>query len=170
MTFKEALHLVSTDVVLRLIFPNWAMGLTKKLRKVRLAFEELNVRIKYYCMLVSLAEINISNTCWIWSKSVKHQTSRQKDMISSAVSWTQTKTKISRMVKVAYRLRNFLVRALHVITLAMHLPIQSIGNIFIFQLAGHEVRIYHILTPVSSSTKSLHYRQHRIPFVLLSGC
>ncbi|KII87602.1 hypothetical protein PLICRDRAFT_54684 [Plicaturopsis crispa FD-325 SS-3] len=41
MTFKDALHVVSTDVFLKLIIPNWAMGLTKRFRTVRLAFDEL---------------------------------------------------------------------------------------------------------------------------------
>lgn len=43
MTFKDALHLVSTDVFLKLIVPTWAMGWTARLRRVRLAFEELEV-------------------------------------------------------------------------------------------------------------------------------
>jgi hypothetical protein len=43
MTFKEALHIVSTDMILRLIVPEWAMGLTTRLRNVRVAFEELEV-------------------------------------------------------------------------------------------------------------------------------
>ncbi|EIN08462.1 cytochrome P450 [Punctularia strigosozonata HHB-11173 SS5] len=41
MTFKDALHVVSTDVFVRLIVPERAMGLTKRLRNVRLAFKEL---------------------------------------------------------------------------------------------------------------------------------
>lgn len=43
MTFKEALHIVSTDVYLRLLAPDWAMGLTERLKNVRLAFDELEV-------------------------------------------------------------------------------------------------------------------------------
>jgi hypothetical protein len=43
MTFKEALHIVSTDVVFKLLLPEWAMGLTQRLRNVRAAFEELEV-------------------------------------------------------------------------------------------------------------------------------
>lgn len=43
MTFKEALHIVSTDMILRLTVPKWAMGLTARLRNVRVAFEELEV-------------------------------------------------------------------------------------------------------------------------------
>jgi hypothetical protein len=44
MTFKEALHIVSNDMILRLIVPEWAMGLTERLRNVHVAFEELEVR------------------------------------------------------------------------------------------------------------------------------
>ncbi|TDL22861.1 cytochrome P450 [Rickenella mellea] len=41
MSFKQALHFVSTGLFWKVIFPNWAMGLHKKLREVRLAFKEL---------------------------------------------------------------------------------------------------------------------------------
>jgi hypothetical protein len=44
MTFKQALHVVSTDMALKLVVPEWAMGLTQKLRNVRIAFEEFEVR------------------------------------------------------------------------------------------------------------------------------
>ena len=43
MTFRDSLHTVSTDVGARLIFPKWAMIFTARLRKVRLAFDELEV-------------------------------------------------------------------------------------------------------------------------------
>ncbi|KAG6849999.1 hypothetical protein H0H93_002789, partial [Arthromyces matolae] len=36
-----ALHIVSTDVFLKLIVPSWALGLTQRFRNVRLAFDEL---------------------------------------------------------------------------------------------------------------------------------
>jgi hypothetical protein len=43
MTFKDALHIVSTDIFLKLIIPAWAFGLTRRLREIRLAFDELEV-------------------------------------------------------------------------------------------------------------------------------
>jgi hypothetical protein len=43
MSFKESLHTVSTDVVLKLVFPTFAMRWTAKTRKCNLAFEELEV-------------------------------------------------------------------------------------------------------------------------------
>ena len=44
MTFKEALHVVSNEMILKLIVPEWAMGLTERLRTVHVAFDELEVR------------------------------------------------------------------------------------------------------------------------------
>ncbi|KAF9555383.1 cytochrome P450 [Agrocybe pediades] len=41
MTFKEALHLVTTDFLVKVLVPPWAMSLTARLRKAELAFEEL---------------------------------------------------------------------------------------------------------------------------------
>jgi hypothetical protein len=43
MTFKHALHLVSTDFIWKLIFPDWVFSLTQRLRDTRLAFDELQV-------------------------------------------------------------------------------------------------------------------------------
>lgn len=44
MSFKEALHTVSIRIVDKILYPTWAMGLTKRLRHVRDAFKELDVR------------------------------------------------------------------------------------------------------------------------------
>ena len=43
MTFKDALHVITNDFILKLIVPGWASGLTPRLRKVKLGFEELHV-------------------------------------------------------------------------------------------------------------------------------
>ena len=44
MTFKNALHTASVNIVLKLLTPDWVPGITKRLRRVRLAFHELKVR------------------------------------------------------------------------------------------------------------------------------
>ncbi|KAH8110025.1 614/534 cytochrome P450 [Phellopilus nigrolimitatus] len=41
MSFKDALHVVSTDMILYVIVPKWAMNLTERLRRVRSAFLDL---------------------------------------------------------------------------------------------------------------------------------
>ena len=43
MTFQDALHILSTKIVLKIVVPNWAMNLTEQTRKVDLAFTELKV-------------------------------------------------------------------------------------------------------------------------------
>jgi hypothetical protein len=43
LTFKDALHTVTQDLTLKFLVPRWAMGLTKRLRHARLAFDELHV-------------------------------------------------------------------------------------------------------------------------------
>ena len=43
MTFKDALHIATKDFILKLVVPKWALGLTPRLRKVKLGFEELHV-------------------------------------------------------------------------------------------------------------------------------
>ncbi|KAJ3892405.1 cytochrome P450, partial [Lentinula edodes] len=42
MSFKDAIHEVSMNCFVKVIFPDWAMGLTEHTRRVRLAFEELD--------------------------------------------------------------------------------------------------------------------------------
>jgi hypothetical protein len=54
MTFKEALHEVSTGIFIKLAVPKWAMGLNEYFRKIRLAFDELDV-----CATFSLADREI---------------------------------------------------------------------------------------------------------------
>ncbi|KAF8895567.1 cytochrome P450 [Infundibulicybe gibba] len=41
LSFKDALHIVSTGVIAKIIVPDWAMGMTSHLREIRLAFSEL---------------------------------------------------------------------------------------------------------------------------------
>ena len=43
MTFKDALHILSTNLIEKIILPDWAKYLTKQTRKVDLAFKELKV-------------------------------------------------------------------------------------------------------------------------------
>ena len=45
MTFKHALHIVSTDFMMKFIVPEWAFGFTQRLRDAKLAFDELQVLI-----------------------------------------------------------------------------------------------------------------------------
>ena len=43
MTFKDSLHIVASNLVLKIILPSWAMKLSERTRKVELAFNELKV-------------------------------------------------------------------------------------------------------------------------------
>ncbi|KAG1876299.1 cytochrome P450 [Suillus subluteus] len=42
LTFKDALRTVTQDLTLTMLVPRWAMGLTKRFRRARLAFDELH--------------------------------------------------------------------------------------------------------------------------------
>ena len=46
MTYKETLHIATNDFFFKLLLPGWALGLTSRLRKVKVGFEELRVRHK----------------------------------------------------------------------------------------------------------------------------
>ena|ERR1700761_4361409 len=43
LTFTNALTTVTNSLLLKVLLPNWALGLTKGLRKIRLSFNELDV-------------------------------------------------------------------------------------------------------------------------------
>ena len=43
MTFKDALHILSSNLILKLILPGWAKYFSKQARKIDLAFMELKV-------------------------------------------------------------------------------------------------------------------------------
>jgi hypothetical protein len=43
MTFKEALHTFSTNIIMEIALPNWAKNFSKLTRTVHLAFMELKV-------------------------------------------------------------------------------------------------------------------------------
>jgi hypothetical protein len=43
MTFKDALHILSTNMILKIALPDWAKNATERTRKVHLAFAELRV-------------------------------------------------------------------------------------------------------------------------------
>ena len=43
MTYKDALHVTTNDFILKVALPGWALGLTPRLRKVKLGFEDLKV-------------------------------------------------------------------------------------------------------------------------------
>ncbi|KAG2062586.1 cytochrome P450 [Suillus decipiens] len=42
LTFKDALHTVTQDLIIKLLVPRWAMGLTQRFRRAGLAFDELH--------------------------------------------------------------------------------------------------------------------------------
>ena len=46
MTFKDALHILSTNLIMKIILPEWTQNLTKHNRKIQQSFVELKVR--YY--------------------------------------------------------------------------------------------------------------------------
>lgn len=44
MSFKQTLNFMSSDLIFKIIFPERALGLTERTRRVRDAFHELRVR------------------------------------------------------------------------------------------------------------------------------
>ncbi|KAG6845908.1 hypothetical protein H0H87_000714 [Tephrocybe sp. NHM501043] len=54
LTFKDALHIVTTDIFLKLIVPERALGLTRRLRNVRLAFDELETTAHTLCFTFAM--------------------------------------------------------------------------------------------------------------------
>lgn len=55
MTFKDALHIVSTDMMIPILVPEWFPNISKRLRNVRTAMAELRVRIILFSPSASLS-------------------------------------------------------------------------------------------------------------------
>jgi hypothetical protein len=43
MTYKETLNVATKDFFFKILLPGWVLGLTPRLRKVKVGFEELQV-------------------------------------------------------------------------------------------------------------------------------
>ena len=73
MTFKDALRIMSTNLIMKIILPDWTKNLTKHSRKVHQSFMELKVgssNLKHVLVVdVTLIRHTLtSNTCWKWLK------------------------------------------------------------------------------------------------------
>ena len=44
MSMKDALHLVSTGTIAKIMLPDWSLKLTKHLQSIKIAYEELQVQ------------------------------------------------------------------------------------------------------------------------------
>lgn len=54
MTYQKSLHIISKDMLIKLLLPNWGMSLTKRTREVETAFSEFKVDISQLYMYTSL--------------------------------------------------------------------------------------------------------------------
>jgi hypothetical protein len=117
MTFKDALHILSTNLIMKIALPNWATNLTKHTRKVNLAFVELKVR---YSKSV------LSYPCFM---------PEQQYMLEMVEARRNVDTVVQR-----HDLFNGLVDAAQdeLDNGAALTDDELIGNMFIFLLAGHE--------------------------------
>jgi len=65
MTFKDSLHIVSTDVFVTLVMPEWVMGVTERTSKLRTALRELKVGAPPLTIISTLTLLHTSCT---WRK------------------------------------------------------------------------------------------------------
>jgi len=95
MTFKDAIHTASANIVLKLLAPDWAPGITERLRRVRLAFHELKVRATI--LLIAYTVINQDSThypsviCPKWSRPGGHLKRWINNSICLPAFWTPVK-------------------------------------------------------------------------------
>lgn len=87
MTFKDSLHIVTTDFFFKLILPDRAMGLTARMQRTRKAFEELRVSLNSCSSIVVHLCLSFESFIWWrWSKNVS-MPRKFSVMIYSAVFW-----------------------------------------------------------------------------------
>ena len=61
MSFKDALHVSSASLILKMALPSWAMKLTERTRKADQALNELKVPSNYVSIVSFLADVSDSN-------------------------------------------------------------------------------------------------------------
>jgi len=87
MTFKDSLHIVTTDFIFKLIFPDKAMVLTKRMQRTKRAFEELRVCLDWHSSITVHLYLPLKSfTWWRWSKNVSVAI-KFSVMIYSAIFW-----------------------------------------------------------------------------------
>ena len=57
MTYGDALNITINDFIIKVVAPDWAMGLIPRLRRVKLGFEELHVCRQEYPTLITFSEV-----------------------------------------------------------------------------------------------------------------
>jgi hypothetical protein len=60
ITFKDALHVISANLILKLSLPDWAKYLTTHTRKVEMAFTEFKVMCNVVVLTVRACNIHVS--------------------------------------------------------------------------------------------------------------
>ncbi|KAJ7340865.1 cytochrome P450 [Mycena albidolilacea] len=121
MSFKDALHTVSTGTITKLIVPTWAMGLTKHLRHVKAAFNELDVGfLNFQRLLIQIVHHPYFQAYMFDMIKARKESERKEeryDLFSQLLDASQDGTEDGG---------------------AQMSDRELIGNIFIFLLAGHE--------------------------------
>ena len=64
MTFKDALHVLSKNLVLKIALPKWAMNLTERTRRINLAFIEMKVPYATLVSIVSPTADELDSNIW----------------------------------------------------------------------------------------------------------
>ena len=72
VTMKDALHVVSSGIFAKIIFPDWSLQLTKRLQIIKISFEEFQVQITHFTDIDVFEPHHICRCiCLKWSRSGK---------------------------------------------------------------------------------------------------
>ncbi|KAF7983462.1 hypothetical protein HWV62_21746 [Athelia sp. TMB] len=115
MTYQKSLHIVSSDVFLKLIVPEWAMGLTKRTRNARIAFDELKVSVAQVNRRMKLTRKQKYMLEQIHARQAIEKREERYDLFSSLLDANDDSSNVDVLTQD-----------------------ELLGNMFIFQLAGHE--------------------------------
>ncbi len=63
MTFQQALRLFVSGMVLKAVLPSWVMNMTSKLREIKLASEEVEVKFSLNHVGLEISLVAPRNTC-----------------------------------------------------------------------------------------------------------
>ena len=149
MTFKDALHILSTNLIMKILLPSWTKNLTKHSRKVEQAFIELKVRYSCCSCVIDVPRFKQQYMLeMVEARRTSSEAEQRYDLFSGLLNASQDdldKESALNDDELMGKYSNFAPLCIPESVLPAIL-----GNMFIFLLAGHEVGTIPLLKPHGS--------------------
>jgi len=142
MTFQDALHILSSNMIMKLVLPDWTKNLTKKTKRVHLAFIEMGVRdfrssLSCTCVIHAPHSPQQYMLEMVEARRNADKTEQRYDLFSGLLDAAQDDLDNEAALSDQELLGNSPMSHRFAFSESVLLAIP--GNMFIFLIAGHEV-------------------------------